>query len=79
MAVPVVKASPLLHDYIHNITSSIAPPVLAVFLCGLLWDRASEEVTLLRDMVSGEETLLIGRAREEVTLLRDRACEEVTT
>ncbi|KAK3796137.1 hypothetical protein RRG08_004351 [Elysia crispata] len=43
MVVPFVKATPLLHDYIQNITSSFAPPILAVFLCGLLWERASEQ------------------------------------
>ncbi|RUS85728.1 hypothetical protein EGW08_006522 [Elysia chlorotica] len=43
MVVPLVKLSPLLHDYILNIISSFAPPILAVFLCGLLWERACEE------------------------------------
>ncbi|GFS15765.1 sodium/glucose cotransporter [Elysia marginata] len=43
LVVPIVKASSLLYDYIHSITASFAPPILAVFLCGMLWERASED------------------------------------
>ncbi|GFN99434.1 sodium/glucose cotransporter 1 [Plakobranchus ocellatus] len=59
--VPVVRTSPLLSDYMNNITATFVPPILAVFLCGLFWERASEE--------SAFRALLLGLALALVRLI----------
>ncbi|XP_059169281.1 sodium/glucose cotransporter 1-like [Physella acuta] len=41
--VPIVRMMPIVMDYIQAFISILAPPIAAVFLCGLLWDRASEK------------------------------------
>ncbi|XP_055863231.1 sodium/glucose cotransporter 1-like [Biomphalaria glabrata] len=41
-ALSVIQTTPSVTIYVQEVTSTLAPPIAAVYLCGLFWDRTTE-------------------------------------
>ncbi|GAB1604610.1 sodium/glucose cotransporter 5-like, partial [Argonauta hians] len=57
--IPIVQNVPQMFDYIQSVTSYLAPPICAVFILGVFWDRTTEVGAFVGLMVG----LIIGLFR----------------
>lgn len=71
--IPIIQTanSGQLFDYIQSVTSFLAPPITAVFLMAIFWQRANEQVITIKTI-----TALFPEKVWETKLITSKICSD---